>query len=111
MPSLMRPYLIPLFLYSTGFLVAQSPEDLITFGVIADCQYCDCPSSTQLFYRNSPDKLRACVAEFNQHELAFAVHLGDYIDKGFASFDTLQPIMDRLKAPLRQVLGLLLPKD
>lgn len=92
-------------LFPLSHLLAQSPSDLISFGVIADCQYCDCPATTQRFYRESPAKLKACVEEFNQHELAFAVHLGDYIDKDFASFDTLQPIIDQLKAPLKQVLG------
>lgn len=101
----MRLFLLSLLLFSACFLGAQSAEDLITFGVIADCQYCDCPSTTQRFYRHSPDKLQACVREFNKHKLAFAVHLGDYIDKDFASFDTLQPIIDQLQAPLRQVLG------
>lgn len=97
--------LLVYFLLPITYLSAQSPTDLLTFGVIADCQYCDCPSTTQRFYRNSPAKLKACVAEFNKHELAFAVHLGDYIDKDYASFDTLQPIIDELKTPLRQVLG------
>lgn len=101
----MHRFLLPILLVVASFLKAQSPEDLITFGVIADCQYCDCPSTTQRFYRNSPSKLQACVAEFNKHDLAFAVHLGDYIDKDFASFDTLQPIIDQLRAPLKQVLG------
>ena len=101
----MRLFLLPFLLFFSYSLAAQSAEDLITFGVIADCQYCDCPSTTQRFYRKSPHKLQACVTEFNKHELAFAVHLGDYIDKDFASFDTLQPIIDQLRAPLRQVLG------
>lgn len=101
----MHRFLLAIFLVSTSLLSAQSPEDLITFGVIADCQYCDCPSTTQRFYRNSPRKLEACIAEFNKNELDFAVHLGDYIDKDFRSFDTLQPIIDQLKAPLKQVLG------
>ncbi|MBX2874239.1 MAG: metallophosphoesterase [Saprospiraceae bacterium] len=101
----MHRLLLLLLLSSTCLLSAQSAKDLITFGVIADCQYCDCPSTTQRFYRNSPAKLQACVDEFNKHDLAFAVHLGDYIDKDFASFDTLQPIIDQLKTPLKQVLG------
>lgn len=103
--QIMRPLLLPILFGCFSLLSAQSAEDLITFGVIADCQYCDCPSTTQRFYRNSPGKLKACVAEFNKHDLAFAVHLGDYIDKDFASFDTLQPIIDQLQAPLKQVLG------
>jgi len=93
------------FLFPISYLSAQSPAELLTFGVIADCQYCDCPSTSQRFYRNSPAKLKACVTEFNKHDLSFVVHLGDYIDKDFASFDTLQPIMDQLNTPLRQVLG------
>ena len=84
---------------------SQTAPKAFSFGVIADCQYCDCPSTTQRFYKHSPAKLAACVAEFNKYDLAFAVHLGDYIDKDFASFDTLQPIMDQLKTPLKQVLG------
>ncbi len=101
----MHRLLLPLLLCYASALSAQSAKDLLTFGVIADCQYCDCPSTTQRFYRHSPSKLKACIAEFNKNDLAFAVHLGDYIDKNFASFDTLQPIIDQLQTPLKQVLG------
>ena len=42
---------------------------------------------------------------YNQLELAFAVHLGDFIDWDFGSFDKVVPIYNRLKAPHYQVLG------
>ncbi|MEZ5044813.1 MAG: metallophosphoesterase [Saprospiraceae bacterium] len=92
-------------LFASLCLSSQAIPDTLTFGVIADCQYCHCPATTQRFYKLSPGKLTACIAEFNQHELAFAVHLGDYIDRNFESFDTLQPIINQLKTPLKQVLG------
>ncbi len=78
---------------------------LFSFGVIADAQYCDAEPTGTRFYRNSTRKLAACVDVFNELDLAFVVHLGDFIDREFQSFDELLPIFDRLKAPRYHVLG------
>ena len=76
-----------------------------TIGVMADCQYCDCPDRGIRYYRSSPKRLEKAIEEFNKHDLAYTIHLGDFIDKKFSSFDTLIPIWDKLKSKSYHVLG------
>jgi len=77
----------------------------LSFGVIADPQYADAKMRMGRFYRNSLDKMKAAVAELNQHELAFVATVGDVIDKDFTSYDDIMPIYGTLNAPRRFVLG------
>ena len=77
---------------------------LFRFGAVADCQYCEATSNVRK-YSLSPKKLTACVEHYNKMELSFVVHLGDFIDRDFASFDKVVPIYNRLKAPHYHVLG------
>ncbi|MDZ7342972.1 MAG: metallophosphoesterase [candidate division KSB1 bacterium] len=53
----------------------------ISFGIVADIHYADKERRNNRYYRESLAKLRQCVEAFNQHDLAFAVMLGDFIDK------------------------------
>jgi manganese-dependent ADP-ribose/CDP-alcohol diphosphatase len=82
----------------------NAAEPLFRFGAVADCQYCDKTSGTRK-YSDSPRKLRECVAHYNKLDLAFVVHLGDFIDRDFASFDVVGPIFGQLKVPRYHVLG------
>ena len=77
---------------------------LFRFGAVADCQYC---SKTSLLrkYNLSPKKLTECVEQYNKLDLAFVVHLGDFIDRDFESFKVVNPIFAKLKAPHYHVLG------
>ena len=77
---------------------------LFRFGAVADCQYC---SKTSLLrkYNLSPKKLTECVEQYNKLDLAFVVHLGDFIDRDFESFNVVSPIFAKLKAPRYHVLG------
>ena len=77
---------------------------LFRFGAVADCQYCD-KTSGKRKYDLSPQKLSACVEHYNKLDLSFVVHLGDFIDRDFESFDKVAPIYNRLKAPHYHVLG------
>lgn len=45
------------------------------------------------------------MEDFNRQDLSFAVHLGDFIDRDWSSFDTLLPIAGRLRHPWHFVLG------
>lgn len=76
-----------------------------TFGAIADCQYCDQDTGGVRFYRDSPAKLQAAVEHLNTLDLEFTVHLGDFIDKDWESFDVVGPIYKQLKMPAYHVLG------
>jgi calcineurin-like phosphoesterase family protein len=79
-------------------------EPLLRFGAIADCQYCDAPGGERQ-YRLSPEKLEACVEHFNGLDLDFVIHLGDFIDRDWKSFDVVSPIYDRLEVEKHHVLG------
>ena len=94
-------------LLTTALLFAantNAAEPLFRFGAVADCKYCKQTSAVRK-YSQSPEKLTACVAHYNQLNLAFVVHLGDFIDRDFESFAKVVPIYNRLKAPHYHVLG------
>ncbi len=80
-------------------------ETDLRFGLVADAQYADIPANGLRHYRQSPAKLAACVEAFNRAELDFAVHLGDFIDRDFVSFDTVLPIYRRIEVPGYFALG------
>jgi predicted phosphodiesterase len=84
---------------------AAAEEALFRFGVFADVQYCDCDPAGTRYYREALAKAQACVEAFNEQDLAFVIHLGDAIDRDFASFDSVMPAFYRLKALRYQVLG------
>ncbi len=85
--------------------VQTGESALFSFGLMADCQYVDAETRGSRFYRQSPKKLAEAVAELNRRDQAFTFHLGDFIDRDFASFATLQPIAAKLQADLYHVLG------
>lgn len=76
-----------------------------SFGVIADCQYCNAESAGIRQYAISDQKLEKCVHHLNTLDLEFTVHLGDFIDKDWESFDVVGPIYNKLKMPKYHVLG------
>lgn len=80
-------------------------EPSITFGCIADLQYCDADPEMNRYFRRSPEKLKGFMAEMNQHNLDFVVNLGDTIDHNFESFDVILPKFKNLRVPLHHVLG------
>ena len=74
-------------------------------GIIADCQYCDCDIKWNRYYKKAPQRLREAVNELNKHDLAYTIHLGDFIDQHFSSFDSLVPTWNRLSSTSYHVLG------
>ena len=78
-----------------------------SFGVIADCQYCNIkvPREAKRQYSLSKNKLTECVEKFNQIDLDFVVHLGDFIDRDFSSFEDILPVFNKLRARSYHVLG------
>jgi 3',5'-cyclic AMP phosphodiesterase CpdA len=85
-----------------GPVLARTP---LRFGVIADCQYADAATKGTRYYRDSVRKLREAVATFNDADLDFAVHLGDFVDRFAGSFDVVVPIFERLRMSRFHVLG------
>jgi 3',5'-cyclic AMP phosphodiesterase CpdA len=80
-------------------------EQDLRFGLVADAQYADAPPSGVRHYRRSLEKLSVCVAAFNEQNLDFAIHLGDFIDRNFASYADILPVYRKLKAPGYFALG------
>jgi predicted phosphodiesterase len=74
-------------------------------GILSDCQYCYCDASGKRFYKRSPKRLQEAVGILNKKELKYTIHLGDFIDRDFNSFDTLVPIWNELKSKKYHVLG------
>ena len=91
---------------SPAWLCAEE-KPLFSFGVIADCQYCNVKVAKEAKrqYALSPKKLANCVEHLNRLDLEFVVHLGDFIDRDFASFKDVVPIYNRLKSDHFHVLG------
>lgn len=77
----------------------------LRIGAIADCQYADQEDNGRRLYRRSPDKLRAAVEDLDAARPAFTVHLGDFIDQGWESFNVVEPLYQSLAAPALHVLG------
>lgn len=76
-----------------------------SIGAIADAQYAQEADSGQRLYHTAPGKLAAAVADFDRQKLDFVVHLGDFIDKDWASFDTMLPIVKHSRHPWHFALG------
>ena len=80
----------------------------VSFGVMADIQYCDCNRKWvkwTRFYRNSLNKLEKAVVEFNSQDLDFVIQVGDLIDRDFSSYQEVLPVYQQLNAPRYHVLG------
>lgn len=77
----------------------------VSFGVMTDVQYADADPGGARIYRASPAKLKAAVDHFNRMDLAFVIHLGDLIDRDFASFDRVMPLLDACHHPVFHALG------
>lgn len=83
----------------------EQPDLNFSFGLIADCQYCNVIGEGQRKYSQSDQKLQACVDQFNTMDLSWVIHLGDFIDKDWESFDVVGPIYKQLAMPGHHVLG------
>lgn len=81
----------------------QSP--LISFGIVADVQYCNAPPYKNRYFKNSIAKFKEAIGVFNSHNLDFVVNLGDLIDHDWQSYDVILPFFEHIKVPVYHVLG------
>lgn len=84
---------------------SESVDSNFQIGIVSDCQYCDCEIKWDRYFKKSPQRLRDAVSELNQHNLTYTIHLGDFIDKDFKSFDSIMPTWNQLKSKSYHVLG------
>ena len=91
-------------LASGGALAQDAPR--FSFAVLADIQYADKDAAGRRAYRDSLRKLEAAAAAIDAANPAFVVQLGDLIDDGgFESLGRVLPLLDRIRAPKRHVIG------
>lgn len=93
------------FIFVILFSTCCENSEPFSIGVIADCQYCADPGTGVRKYAASVGKLKKCVDHFNTLDLAYVIHLGDFIDRDFESFEVVSPIYQQLKMPNYHVLG------
>ncbi len=67
------------------------------FGIITDCHYADCEAAGTRYYRDSMEKVKACVQMMNEQKVDFLVELGDFKDQ-----DT-PPVEERTLSHLRRI--------
>ena len=99
---------------STALSAAVEEKPLFSVGLIADAQYADVAPGGIRHYRESIGKLDSAVKAINEAEVDFSIHLGDLIDRDFASFDDILEPLRELKQPVHQILGnhdLSVPED
>lgn len=82
-------------------------DPLFCFGLLADVQYADDDSNVALDrqYRASPAKLRAALADFDSADLAFVIHLGDFVDHDLTNATPLLELVSSSTASFYHVLG------
>ena len=84
---------------------AEHEREILRFGLLTDVQYADADPKGERHYRESIPKLKEAVADLAKEKLPFTLHLGDTIDRDFASFDGIVPLFEGLGHPLRNILG------
>lgn len=83
----------------------QDGDAILTFGLIADIQYCDCESHGTRYYSHSLNKLSEAIEDFNKSEAEFIINLGDLIERDFKSFGPVLELMRKSKRAIFHVPG------
>ena len=84
---------------------AESSNQEFSFGAIADCQYWNGVDTDSRKYSKSSLKLNESVENFNSQKIDFTIHLGDFIDRSWESFNVASDIFNKLNSPYYHVLG------
>ncbi len=74
-------------------------------GLAADAQYADLAPAGTRFYREGRPRLAAAADHFASRGVAFAVHLGDLIDRAWPSFDPMLAALSAGRLAWHHVLG------
>ena len=77
----------------------------LRLALIADCQFADVEARGIRLYRQASTKLQEAVDTLAPLAPDALVHLGDFIDKDWESFDIVAPILGAMPCPVYHVLG------
>jgi manganese-dependent ADP-ribose/CDP-alcohol diphosphatase len=69
---------------------------VLKIGLVADPQYADKPAAGKRHYRESLWKLKEAIVTFNNNHVDFVQNLGDIIDGGWESYDSIIPLYQYL---------------
>jgi len=83
----------------------QKQQAVIRFGIIADPQYADTDPEGTRFYRNSLDKLKTAVTDFNQQQVPFLINLGDVTDRNPRDLDTVLSVINQFSGKVYTIPG------
>ncbi len=81
-----------------GLVSCSKPDPILKIGLVADPQYENREAAGQRHYRESLWKLGEAIDSFNYYNVDFVQNLGDIINHGNESFDSIMPFYDKLKA-------------
>ncbi|MEE4213913.1 MAG: metallophosphoesterase [Bacteroidales bacterium] len=83
----------------------QDSTAILTFGLIADIQYCDCESHGTRYFSHSLNKLTEAIDDFNNSEAEFIINMGDLIERDFRSFGPVLELMRKSKRAIFHLPG------
>ena len=92
-------------MFPLASMAEEAPKPLLRFGLIADAQYADAEPQGERHYRATPEKMKRAVEALHAAKPGFTLHLGDFIDRDFKSFDVMLPLLDGLGHPVHHLLG------
>jgi len=102
--NLLLPWFLPLS-DNQAITTNEDEHPILSIGLIADIQYCDCDTHINRYYRKSLTKLQEAIDEFNQKDVDFVINLGDMIDRDYTSFGPVLSKLSGLNMPIYHVLG------
>lgn len=71
-------------------------EPILKIGLVADPQYANKPTAGKRYYQESCRKLEEAIDTLNDHHVDFVQNLGDIVDGGWESYDSILPVYQNL---------------
>lgn len=90
--------LIAIVIIQTSY---SQTESILRIGLVADPQYADKPTAGKRYYRESLWKLKEAIVTFNNNNVDFVQNLGDIIDMGWESYDSIIPVYQNLNPGIK----------
>lgn len=107
-PHLTFLLLLGSLLCQSLILTAQGPKQVppkLRIGLIADPQYCDCPSLYRRHSASTLSKMMTATQVLNEESVDLVISLGDVVDQEIVSFGPIMEIYRRLEMPSFHILG------
>ncbi|MBF0432778.1 MAG: metallophosphoesterase [Fibrobacteria bacterium] len=90
---------------SCSSTIPKENKPVVSFGLVADIQYCDCDPVHDRHYRSVLTKLNLAIKQFKQSNVSFVIDLGDVIDHDIQSFDRALHVYNSFERKVYHTLG------